>query len=216
MLKSKPVLVLMTAVVLLATAVASTFAADAPKAAGEFKLGVVDIDRVRQEYTEVKSASAQVEGMKASLDSLLNERQRNKLLSLPELEELIKLVQMEKPTDKDKQRVLDLEKRGSELAAELDGLRAKNPLSDGEKARLAELTGIETKNTSEIESVRAKYYVDVQNKNDELVSKLTEKMNAEIAKIAQEKGIAAVIGKNLVIFGGTDITDELLTRLNKK
>lgn len=59
---------------------------------------------------------------------------------------------------------------------------------------------------------KRKYYREVQErltaKQQELLKPVMEKIEASIKKVADKKGLAVVVEKNTVLFGGVDITDE--------
>lgn len=59
-----------------------------------------------------------------------------------------------------------------------------------------------------------KLYMQLQErlakKNNELMNPLIEKINASIKKIADTKGLSIVVEKQGVVYGGTDITDEVI------
>lgn len=50
---------------------------------------------------------------------------------------------------------------------------------------------------------------------DNQVKTLLTNINTAIESVAKTKGLSAVVQKDTVIWGGTDITNEVLTRLNK-
>ncbi len=59
-----------------------------------------------------------------------------------------------------------------------------------------------------------KLYMQLQErlakKNNELMNPLIDKINASIKKIADTKGLSIVVEKQGVVYGGTDITDEVI------
>ena len=61
------------------------------------------------------------------------------------------------------------------------------------------------------------YYKQLQerlgNKEKELMDPLLEEINATIKKIAEKKGLKVVVDKSGVVYGGTDITDEVAKAL---
>lgn len=63
------------------------------------------------------------------------------------------------------------------------------------------------------EAAKRKYYTQTQerlaNKQKELMDPVLKKIEASIKKIADKKGLAVVVDKNTVVFGGVDITDEV-------
>jgi outer membrane protein len=56
----------------------------------------------------------------------------------------------------------------------------------------------------------------VEQKRQELLKVITDKINAAIKEVADAKGLSVVLGKNTVIYGGLDITDEVMKKLAGK
>lgn len=53
----------------------------------------------------------------------------------------------------------------------------------------------------------------VQKKRQELFQEIAVKVNAEIKAVADAKGLSIVLPKNIVIYGGQDITDAVMTKI---
>lgn len=56
----------------------------------------------------------------------------------------------------------------------------------------------------------------VQQKQQALLKEITDKINIAVKEVAEAKGLTMVLPKNLVIFGGPDITDEVLKKITGK
>ncbi|MBQ7454620.1 MAG: OmpH family outer membrane protein, partial [Selenomonadaceae bacterium] len=67
---------------------------------------------------------------------------------------------------------------------------------------------------------KADYYRQCQeriaNKQQELIAPIEQSIQVAIKKVADKKGIAVVIEKMAVIYGGQDITQEVIAELGKK
>lgn len=63
------------------------------------------------------------------------------------------------------------------------------------------------------EAEKRRYYTQTQerlaNKQKELMDPVLKKIEAAIKKVADKKGLAVVVEKSTVVFGGVDITDEV-------
>lgn len=55
----------------------------------------------------------------------------------------------------------------------------------------------------------------VEGLDKDLSGKIKHKIEAAIAAVAKTRGFSAVLDKAVVLFGGTDLTDDVLKRLNK-
>lgn len=64
------------------------------------------------------------------------------------------------------------------------------------------------------------YYMQVQQrlqlKQQELVGPVHDSINAAIKAVADAKGLSVVLGKDTVIYGGQDITDDVLKKVTGK
>lgn len=73
------------------------------------------------------------------------------------------------------------------------------------------------KSKSMNDSEKQRYYVQLQerigNKEKELMEPVLKKVEEQIKKIADKKGLSVVVDKSTVIFGGVDITDEVAKAL---
>jgi outer membrane protein len=56
----------------------------------------------------------------------------------------------------------------------------------------------------------------IAQKRQELLKPIAEQVNLAIKNVADAKGLSVVVAKNTVIYGGVDITEEVLKKLNGK
>ena len=78
-------------------------------------------------------------------------------------------------------------------------------------------TEFDEKSKSMNETEKERYYKQLQerlgNKEKELMDPLLNEINDTIKKIAEKKGLKVVVDKSTVVYGGTDITDEVAKAL---
>lgn len=53
-------------------------------------------------------------------------------------------------------------------------------------------------------------------KRQELLNAITDKINTAVKEVADTKGLTIVIPKNFTVYGGVDITDEVLKKIIEK
>ena len=67
---------------------------------------------------------------------------------------------------------------------------------------------------------KARYYQQLQErlgqKEKEFMDPVLEEINAAIKKVADKKGLKVVVDKSTVVYGGTDITEEVAKALQQK
>ncbi len=63
--------------------------------------------------------------------------------------------------------------------------------------------------------LQSDYRQKLQDKQEELIKPITEKINKAIAAVGKTKGLAVVVDKNTVVYGGLDITQDVAKELQK-
>ena len=70
------------------------------------------------------------------------------------------------------------------------------------------------------EQEKQRYYVQLQQrlqqKEAELINAIITKIEASVEKVAKAKDLAVVVERNSVIYGGVDITDDVIKDFSKK
>ncbi len=78
----------------------------------------------------------------------------------------------------------------------------------------------DTKTANMNDKEKQDYYIQVQQrlnqKQQELIGPIFDKVDAAIKQVADSKGLSVVLDKGNVIYGGQDITDEVTKKLNGK
>jgi len=185
-------------------------AADAP-----VKIAVVDLAKL-DDSPRLKQYNEQFNGLKTSLDNKLTIRGLNLLLNDTEITELVDLKTKDTPTDVDKARIKVLEDKSNALNAELAGLRTTSAPTDVQKARQTELTQMEAKSKDTGKNLATDYESQLRTKYDELMTQFRADAKEASGKVAAEKGYTYVLASDAVLFGGTDITDLVIAKLDRK
>jgi outer membrane protein len=78
----------------------------------------------------------------------------------------------------------------------------------------------ETKSATMNDKEKQDYYNQVQQrlslKQQELIAPVFDKVNAAIKAVADAKGLAVVMDKSNVVYGGQDITDDVMKKISGK
>ena len=56
----------------------------------------------------------------------------------------------------------------------------------------------------------------LQQKQQELINAIRDKVNAAIKAVAEDKGLSVVVDKSVIAYGGQDITDEVMKKITGK
>jgi Skp family chaperone for outer membrane proteins len=202
--------------VIIITAVALAAPALAADPAPSSAVGFVDVQIVFDSYEKTTKSKNDLDTLYKELDLRLSTLATNTLLSESEAKELADLVVKVNQTDKDKERVKALQDQEMKLDAELKTLQGKKDPTEQEKARLKELQD----RSSKAQDAVAKQGEEFKTKLETKQKALTDEIRADILKtveeVAKAKGLTVVVDKIAVLYGGTDITQVVLDKLNKK
>jgi len=198
-------------VVVVSVLAAPVLAADAP-----MTIGYVDVPTVFDGYEKTKKSKAELEAFGRDLDQQLQTLAAVKLLDDNERNELKQLAAKANPTDKDKERIKALQDRETQLAKELADLAAKKEPTEQEKARLKELQDRSAKAEEDLAQMGAESEKQFNAKRDDMTKAIRDDILKAISEVAKQKGLSVVVDKMAVLYGGTDITQAVLDKLNKK
>ncbi len=189
----------------------------APPANGaSFNLGFVDLQRIGKEFDGTKASQAELDAFQGSLRKRLDDRELTRFLDEKELAEVEKLRAVAAPSDEQKKQLGDFLATSKSREAQLRALQQNPNKSDSEKTDADRLTKFSAKTDEDMDSLGEQLEGQLQAKGDEISKKLTDTVSAAIETVAKEKGYVAVVDKKAMLYGGTDVTDEVLKQLNKK
>jgi Skp family chaperone for outer membrane proteins len=179
-------------------------------------VGTVDVTKVYSEAPRVKQLRETLDKHTLDLSQKLEVRGQNLMLTEEQIKDLIELKMKVNPTEADKAKIkqyTDLERANDD---ELKKLQATTPPDEKQKARLTELTDLQKKAKTTGEQMEKDYNTQLQNEARDLEAKAASEIEQVIKKIAEEKKFAFVFARDAVFYGGTDITSQVIDKLERK
>lgn len=201
----------------LAVVIAGVCAACAPAAAQgatQPAVGVVDVQKAFNEYKVTTASNEEINRMVESFRRELDIRASHRLLTEEEVKQLVQLRSKSPLTDADRSRIDELERISKQRDEELNALSNKSDLTEQERARLKELRDLANRNDANGRTLAEDYSQQVEQRKSQLSDKITADLREAIAKVAQSKGLATVVDKIAVLYGGVDITEDVIKTLN--
>lgn len=180
------------------------------------KIGVIDIQKVLRDAPRMKQYMEEYENLRQQLGRILDIRSQNLMLDENQVKELIELKTKPSPTEQDKARIAELEKIERERDAEFKRLQSATNLTDAQKARLKELQELQDKSKATGKALEDDYNSRLQAKLQELDQQADADIQDAVKKVAEAKGLSLVLVKDAVRFGGVDITDDVIGKLERK
>lgn len=203
---------LITALALLACLSALS---SAPLAAQSPSVGVVDMERVAAEYRAMQQLNRQFQDFQREQETLLQRHQRAQMLADPERQEYFDLLDKSAPTQEAANRIASLERLSAERSRTLTTLRETTDRTPEQDQELERLAALNERRTDELLALHGTVEQTVLAKYEELSKIITDSVNAAVKQTAEAKGLTLVLRKEVVLFGGADITDDVLARLNE-
>ncbi len=210
-----------------AAAMFTLISAPAPAAdSSSLKIGVVDLERVYKNAPRVQQYMDELKTFSEALNAKLDIRAKNMMTDEKEIAELIDLKTKPNPTDADKARIQVLASAAQAKDDEFKALQQVKEPSDVQKARLKELQDMQKKSQQAGEAIAKDYYGQSQSKGQDLAAKADVEVQAAVTKVAEAKALPLVLAKRLsgpngesldfVLYGGIDITDDIIGKLDRK
>lgn len=185
-------------------------------APNDVKIGVVDLQKVYSDAPRVKQYQEQLDAFNRSLASKLDIRSQNMMLNEEEIKELLDLKAKEKPTDADKARMTQLTELERVKDEELKKLQETKDLNDQQQARLKELQSLQQKSKDIGTALARDYDAQYQAKMVELQSKSDTDILAAVNEVAKAKELTMILDKAAVLLGGIEVTDDIISKLDRK
>jgi outer membrane protein len=174
------------------------------------------MQRVVNEYQQLAKENEDFRRFVRSLDEDLKARYAMRFLPPEEQEEYAKLVKKgASATPEEQKRMRELEEKGKQLERRVEELRQKSNPTDAEKQELNQLQQRELETQGRLEQLRKEYERQIQERNRMLSDRLDQNIRNAISFIAGQKGLKMVLDQSMVLFGGIDITNEVLAKLNE-
>lgn len=204
--------------VVIAVLFVAAIAASAPVMAADDSaaVGYVNVTAVFEQYTKTIKSKSDLEAFAQSLDLQLQTMDSHRLLDENEVNELVALIVKPNPSEKDKERIKALQDKEKALDVELKGLQSKSEPTEQEKARQKELMDRAAKSEENLKKANQSAETEFIAKRDSITAEIRNDILKAIGDVAKQKKIGVVVDQIAVLYGGVDLTQSVLDKLNGK
>jgi outer membrane protein len=178
------------------------------------KFGLVDMDRVADEYRQMHELNQQFQDFQRDQERQLQEKHKIRLLTEAERQEYADLSATAAPTDANKKRVQELEALSGTREQRLLELRQNKERTAEEEAEAKQWGGLYEKSITDLASLQAELQASRLAKYEELSKVVADNVTKAVQSVAEQQKLTLVLRKDAVLYGGTDITEAVLTKLN--
>jgi len=180
------------------------------------KWGVIDMERVAVEYQEMQKLNQEFQDFQRNQEIELQGQHTTRLLTDAERQEFVDLSAMGAPTDVRTQRLTELRGLSDEREQRLLELRKKDECTEEEAAERQELEARYEARMAELAALQEEMKASRVAKYEELSKLVADSVDNAIKAVVEEQKLALVLRKDSVMYGGVDITEAVLAKLNAK
>jgi len=177
-------------------------------------VGVVDGVKINDGYTKLKSALEGIDKRKQELRAQLDARA---FLGEADARRFDALIVKDKRTDAENADLTKMVGAGTERQNEYKNLIGKANKSEPEKTRIKQLEDDAQKTGPAFQEIVAKVDAAISKQEVDTEETYRNSIIKVVEQVATEKKLVVVVGKQAIAWnsGTIDITDEVLSRLNK-
>jgi len=177
-------------------------------------VGTVDTGRIATEYKGMQALNLQYNDFQREREQKLMDRQRVMMLVDADYTKYLDLKQAAAPTESTQKQLTDLETSAKQREDRYRALADKRDRTAEEQKEYDELNKVYNQRMGEMRVLQDSLAKEVQAKREELTKTITTSLDTAIKTVAEAKKLSLVIAKEAVLYGGTDITNEVLEKLN--
>jgi Skp family chaperone for outer membrane proteins len=189
-------------------------AAQAAAAAEMPKFGVVDMEQLGRDYRQMQELNQQFQDFQAEQERRLKQTYETRLLTEAEAQEYSDLSSTAAPTETNKKRLQELQALSGTREQRLQELQGKETRTPEEDSEMQQWNTLYQQRMVELTKLRDELEKSRQTRFSELNKVITDNVNSAIKAVAEAQKLAVVLRKEMVLYGGEDITSAVLLKLN--
>jgi len=178
-------------------------------------IGTVDYEKVLTDYKAYQQASEQYKAFRTERQAKLDEAANTRLLDEKEQKEYQDLKVVAARTQTQNDRMKELLGLTDLRLKEWDTLRTLPQRDAQQEARFKDLQAQADKTNQAVQVLKTALDKEINDQADKLMKPIDEKISTALAKVAGQEHLIAIVQKESVLYGGKDVTANVLAELNK-
>ena len=182
-------------------------------------IGKVEMDKVFAKFEFFKEKAKEFEELTRKLNAELDLRRTAYPLLLDEEYNKLMELRNKAPLKDDEQKEFDrLERLGNDRDAQLAKLEVLDDakITAEEKKQRQALMNMRAQAQEQLRAMAQKHAATLAKQDEEMSKEVRTRMEEAAKGIAAENNLIAVLQADVVLFGGVDVTDKVIERLNAK
>jgi Skp family chaperone for outer membrane proteins len=188
----------------------------ATKTKSDSSIGFVDLSQVTEEVkngTEWKALATQYTNAQTKAKNDLDLLAKQKYLTKQEQDELAALSAKTKQTDGEKARAAELVGRTTKIEQEHAQLAMIEKPTEQQNNRLKEINDLREKANNALQAEYEKKAKQLQEIEAQMLDSMQGKILKKVEEVAESKNLQVVLDRQAVLFGGQDLTADILKKL---
>jgi len=180
--------------------------------------GFVDLTSVTdavKKTPEWQQSVRKFEDEKARYKNELEALGKLRYLTTTERTELQNLRAKQKPTDAEKARIQELDDRSGKLDQEYQALAMISELTAEQRTRLRAVQEMREKGVTQLQDETNKRMEALQRVEAEVLQGMQDRILRIVGQVADSRGIVMVVDRQFILYGGQDLTEDVLKKLGK-
>jgi outer membrane protein len=174
----------------------------------------VDIEQVYASHPRLQELNQRFSEFRQQQEAQLQRMYQTRLLTDEEQREFMDLLEMGAPTAAREARLAELAQLSAQREQRLVELGQNENRTAEEEQEYTNLEQTHTRRVGELTNLQLTLEQAVSDKHDELWAVVADGVAAAVQAVAEEQSLTLVLQKEAVLYGGVDITDAVVARLN--
>jgi len=182
-------------------------------------VGYVDLGRITDKIKETPEWQQMVKSFEDEKSKYQDEIQyltKIRYLTTAERQELENLRAKKTATDAEKAKIADLEGRSDAMDKEFQSLAGVEKPTDQQKQRLQELGKLRENAIASLQDETEKRAQLLQKREGEALDQTQDRIVKLVSDVANGKDLAMVIDRQALLYGGLDLTNDVLKKLGAR
>jgi Skp family chaperone for outer membrane proteins len=182
---------------------------------GAQAIGIVDVAEVSAKSKFAEKLRKEMQAFQENQQRLFDDMVKTRLLTVTMKTELEELRKKKDPNEADKARIRDLEDYTDRQLRRFRELEQKLDKTPAEQQEMQSLQQLFTDAEKTLKEQNDRLVGELKLKEQELAKKVQEAALQAVTKIAESKKLVLVVTKDAVLYGGTEITADVIAAIDK-
>lgn len=179
-------------------------------------VGFVDLNRIMEQIKKTPTwatMTKRFDDERTKFQAEIANLTKVRYLTATEKEELERLNAKKSVTDGEKARITELQNKSEAIDKEAQTLAAVEKPTDEQRKRIDELSNLRKAAIANLQDETENRSKKLQDLEGTVLDEMQGKILENVQQVAKSKGLGLVVDQRAVLFGGQDLTEDVLQKL---